>query len=1096
MKQFISLFTFVALMLSASAKTERLSTYVTGPKLAGELLDTTMADDLFANAPIYNTCSEAQTWVKGGWKGKDDFNVKSRFAWTPGALYMRFDIRDDVRMPSANNSLSNLTGDCIMIQIQPASARPREEDEPFKLLLLPDPDKNTCSATIFSSLVSPLAIGKPTTRVLIKSRMEYSIIVKLPVDRWDNPPANNRSLKLQVIYGDSDLKGKVEHLFALFPRMATGMPFLRSEGVLHFAESVWAKMTPAHAKFDGSAVEMTLDWGNFTNDEIELRVELLDSEEKVFKIIEGLYRMTPGQAKQNVSLKLEVTDLEPGKMYRVRAKAGVYFDPSTFNIKVDERLKNIITCPEWIQGRKLLRQPPLPVFKSAELAQETFHHMAGGGKVLWSTGKYDASSREFPEIMRANGAHTIQIPAVDDITNDVPWALFGGADQLDGMNEPLVLKLDRAALDKAPKLSPDYYMSYAYLALDKKRKRLAESSRALLLLGLTCTKMSDEQYPIIKVTNQENKVLLEQRLKPGTSQFAGHPHAYVLRIWVGPRDKEIRLVNVTNTGPKAEIDFMALVVGGEKPTMPEDKATISFQGSPEADQFSQMVATNMFFAKNYLVSPTGRTYSSLPGGSNYHAKFNLRNHVMLLDELINWGYTDLCAEGMKSLPLAPRWNGEKQSSGIGMPIMVNAVYDYWRKTGRDKGTANRFWHSVVKTRIEDLLTSQSINQLGLITSTGELGTPTADSGATVPMSLAARSAVHAAINMAEALGYDDTVTEWKKLESDLAAKFNTHLVCPPGGQAMQFARMYDAAHGLPTQHGVKSEIPAQAWIYAKNSNGKPLPYNGDIRVFDTPYIFAGLPYWYDGHGTILPADMINNIKKTLVFLRSSPAFEGKNFTDRHLVTYKSSATQIWYAMANLLTDNMGYGSKLVDALVQYNFDEYTALQPNADIEVSPFALEEKLNIAVNGDNKGGSLDEAGGMNVTLLFKMARMIAGIDDHDINVLKIHPRLPLNWKSMKLDDWSVSHDYGGLDFIAEYDLTYERVGTTYNVELTGNRPLKNIEIRIGPFPSSTRNVHISMDGKKTLVKADQVNGSRWATVTAKRVLKLRISARPARY
>ncbi|OVE78059.1 hypothetical protein BVX99_00755 [bacterium F16] len=1045
--------------------------------------------------PVYRVGSKQQIWVRNGWKGTPDYSAEVRFSWEKQALNICFDIKDDAFFPSRSQDLENLSGDYILLLIQPKSAAPNVIKEMFRILIAPDPLDGTCDVKMFPGETPAALIGKPVVTV---KQVEggYKMLFTLSTRLWNSRPAQGKDLDIQIVFGDSDVSGKVEHTMALFPTWGSFGTFLNSLGHLQFMTDQWVHAYPQKAKFDKGTMDVKLTCGNRSTKPVMLGFSILDQSEKVVKEYDNIKMLAPGDVLSGDVVSVDLPDLEPAKEYTVYSHIGELISPASFKLVVDADLKDTVFCPGWIEKRVKLKHPNLPVTKENSLINETLRTIAGGGTVLWRAGVYDGTSREFPEVMRENGKYTIEAKEGVAEVSSIPWSLFGGVDALDGMNEPLEISIPKELGAQLPPFQPDYPISFEYLTLDKTRKRKANSANKLLLIGLVCTDSGGDQNPTIQVKNQKNKLLVEARLRPGSSQFAAQPHAYILRVWLSPQDTSVRIENVNERGRRAEIDFMALMGGGGDPIqLPDDQPRIAFDGGDEAKMFNKMLVTNLFFARNYLMSPDGRVQPSLPGGRFF--LFKLPEHMALLEELSAWNKNKPIERGITNISLAHSWEHKrfKSNDPVSNMLGVITVWNYWRKSGLDKVILDTHWQTVIRdglAKVKDAVTS---NSMGLMGGTGEFGTASNDRGVSLPLNHIALSALACGVEMATVVGEGEAAEEWTGLIHKIEQGIQVHLTAAPGGEAVRSPLLYKAAHGLPEQKGVRSLIPQGTFIYGKTANKEIVLYNNDVRVFDTPYLFAGLPYITPRSGYTISAQDRRLLKKTVLYLRANAVLKQSDFLNHSLVTYKSSATQLWMITAMLLDENINYAGKMIESLVQYNFDEYSPLHINDDIEVSPFALEEKFNLAANGDNMGGSRDEVNAKSVALLLKLSRLMAGLDDHDLQTLKITPRIPASWNSVKVDDWYISHDIDNSVKGTKVHMTYRRANGGFKLDFKALSYIQKIEVRIGPFRSNENRVYVSVNGKRSLKDTVNINGTRWVFVPAKRVNGLTIEAVPAR-
>ncbi len=1062
------------------------------PKSDKPIMSTDADNDLLAKFPAYTAMSKRQIVKRGDWDGKSDYAARVRSCWTVEGLYFRFDIHDDQFRPTTNTSLQNLTGDYILLEMTYDSVGPEAKPGTFKVLLLPDPEKSICAVVTESDKINKLKIGRPRTKLFKTGPKDYSIILQIPTIEWVAKPRKTRQMRAQIFYGDSDTKGKIDHVFAQFPRNESSWSFSSSVGILHFADKMWAKILPAKAKFNGTEATVLLDYGNLDNQSADITISVRDSKGDVAKAFTDIVKLEPGVTKQGRKIKLDLSDLKKGEKMRVEVKVGIAHDPATFHVQRDDSADGAIFCPDLIEHRMPSPKRPLAVYRNKELMKETFRHMAGGGEVIWSIGQYDASSAEFPEKIRKNGPQKITIPSKGDITQDIPWAIFGGADHLDKMGEPLVIKLDSEALKGTSPLQPDF-PRYKYLQLNSRNRRLARSARQLLLLGVVARHMNLDQYAVVRVTDQNGKTLLSQRLRP--SAFSGGKgHSYVLRVWLTGTERELRVDNPSSDGPRFEIDFMALLAGGKAVTYKENRPGLHFTGTPEAEQFSKMLPINLFFMENFLLDNSGNAYSSMPGGR--YRDFSINDYAAVMNELPNWGVVEPMKKMLKDVAfigqrITPAESGRNPS---GNALLLSGIRNIWRHTGRDQRELGKVWQMIVERRVEDLEESALGTQLGLPPCNGEMGTPRREGGSSIPMVFASRSGLKSAAYMAERLGYRTQASQWKDLEAKISKSFRKNLIAPPGGQKLHSAAVYPAAHGFGEVKGIQATFPEKSWIYARNANGIPIAYNGDIRVFDTPYLFAGIPFWFDTYGFSITEDQQNHMNRTRVFLLDQPLFKDKLYRKHGMITYKSSATQTWMAMAALALDNQILYTSLINAFIRHNFDEYTKLPENADIEVSPFTFEEKLNVdAKTGVNLGGSLDEASAMTTMNALKMARVVAGIDDTQDSVLRIMPRLPSDWKTISAKNWMICHDLED-GFDTKIDYSYERfTGNRFALKFQSEKLIRKVQVRLGPFPGGIRRVSLNVNGKISTATPVRIGGAKWVLLDQLRTKSLDIVVRP---
>jgi len=145
----------------------------------------------------------------------------------------------------------------------------------------------------------------------------------------------------------------------------------------------------------------------------------------------------------------------------------------------------------------------------------------------------------------------------------------------------------------------------------------------------------------------------------------------------------------------------------------------------------------------------------------------------------------------------------------------------------------------------------------------------------------------------------------------------------------------------------------------------------------------------------------------------------------------------------LLYDLSNLYEKLIGFLVNSTFDvpEGYHLDRKYDYYfyeriMSPDFFAQSPNPAEKFDQGCGALNL---VNVCEPLKIARLIAGVDDSDKNILKIIPRLPDGWIGFELKNWPV---LTGMSLIRA-DILLEKDYDRYNFKLQFNDPVPRLEI-----------------------------------------------------
>ncbi|MFT5131308.1 MAG: hypothetical protein ACI8W8_004944, partial [Rhodothermales bacterium] len=634
----------------------------------------------------------------------------------------------------------------------------------------------------------------------------------------------------------------------------------------------------------------------------------------------------------------------------------------------------------------------------------------------------------------------------------------------------------------------------------------------LLLVGVIAEHHPD-RFPEIHISSRgknangevEDLTLVREVLKPNADS-KNRKHTYVFRVWLTAGDTEVRIENPASKGTYFEFDFLALVAGGTPSAFGFDEPNLVFHGSYEAERLNTMLATSMYFTKNYLIDSDGLVHSSLPGGR--YTGSPAYDHAVLLTEMAHWGAMDQAnsmANRAPSFLAGSRLGFGTARLNVAHPLMVSGVNHVWRRNGQPEGFIAPIWNSAISLPVSEMLNQASTHPLGLINSVGEFGVSGDDLlGATSPMQHAAIAAIGSAISMARSREQGLVANEWQRKLVEYQKNYDRWLVSSPSGTSINSQRHYPASYSIPETFSIASSVPPKSLLYGWYENKTPICYNNNIRVFDTPYLFSGLALQIDNSGFVVSPDTVNHIRNAFEHLfNTSPVYSTQSWQHHYVTDYKSTEMQFWTIIAALLIEDNVIATKALNSLIRYTYDEAVDVplkdDIRSDIEISPYTFEEKINVGQAGRNDGGSYDDLNPRIAALAFKTARLIVGIDDHDFENLSFIPRLPEDWTKVEANNWLVSHAFENskantLDFYSYERLSDDRYGLVMNAP----EKLSSVTVRIGPFPPNVRKVRITNAGFRVDLKTERTpNGNAaWAYHTFENVRSLDIVAQAIHY
>ena len=402
---------------------------VIAPSVQTHFLEITESENLFDVCPVYELNNPRQILQHNGWEGELDYGAQVRLFWSSDAIYLKFVIKDDKVISGKPEAKDNNKGDYIQIILAHLTCGPdRIERQPWSITLFPNLESEICTHSISTGSKKVRAKLGKNVSVMNRSIDGYTVITKIPYEKWDDLPRIGGMTRLQVIFGDTDMEGLSDHKFVLFP-VSPELKDLENQtsnfGNIRYADKTWVTVYPKDVVFHDHVAKLLLEIGNLTDRSVEVEIypeekdstPIYDAKDKAHQFT---YEIPANTVKQNVEFEYSFENLATGG-YRINAKAGVFYDAGTLHVKYSEK-SGLIYCPDLIDRRKKVKPRNLEIYKDPTLVQKTFSYLAGGGRVLWSVGKYDATSNEFPQYIRRKKSYEITLPG-EGATN-IPWALL------------------------------------------------------------------------------------------------------------------------------------------------------------------------------------------------------------------------------------------------------------------------------------------------------------------------------------------------------------------------------------------------------------------------------------------------------------------------------------------------------------------------------------------------------------------------------------------------------------------------------------------------------------------------------------------------
>lgn len=1077
------------LLLSAVGAYCSINTSVAiAPALDAPMLETTLEDDLFVSAPAYGVNHPRQVIRADGWTGPADYGAQLRACWNKDGLFFRIDISDE------DNQAEGDKVDSITLLMRHASVGPSKTVlDAWQVVLTPNVEEEYCGARVVApEAVLKLNVGEPITQFL-RTVDGYSILVQLDTSDWDSKPRRAGTMLFQAQFQDVDAADKSEHKFALF---AAGPEGKVRSGRLALAGKTWSSVHAATVVQGDHTAEVLVDYGNLSNEDVEVTVSLtgkdLTDDQKSDR--ERPIQVTPGTVSQAEAIKIDLKGLPSGS-YEVFSKLS--FSPGADRVRLRyDAASGMVFLPRMLTRRaKKSPSRELAILDNRMMEQRAFSYMAGAGKVLWSVGQYDNSSRDFKESLKLPGERRVTVPTATK--GEIPWALFGGGDTLDGMAEPFVLRLSDDLGVHEPKLQP-----FPKLVEKNEIPKARDGAlfKRLLLLGISVTNFGAEPA-VLRVRSSQAELIPETKLEPPAD---GKPHCYVYRIWISDADREIRIENTSQRGSYFEIDFIALLGGNASTGYGFNQPEIHFSGSDEAEHFTRQLYTSLFFMRHYMVDREGTAYRSLPGG--LHGKASRIDHALLLNELASWGGLPEAKQLLRPVPsmISQPISHLNLELTAAQPLLVLGIYNVWRKLGLTPQELATYWAPCVQQPISQMLKVAAAHPHGLLNATGEFGAISPDlEGFTRPVCSTVTAAIDAASEIARNADRGIVAGNWMEGKARIEKNIDKFLVSQSGGTNINSTNIFPAAHGLPQIATITTDIPEKLWLYGWFEDDSPVCYTDTIRTFDTPYLFAGEAFGSYRKGFAIPNEQHRrSYQKTFEhMLNTSLVFGNTSWQHATVMGYKSTDLHLWTALSAVMLENREWATKAINGFVRYTYDEFIPIRVNgpnvAACEISPFTFEERLNVGRVGHNLGATGDDLNIRTATAAMQVARAIAGVDDHDRKQLRLTTRLPSEWTKVEVSNWNLGHDFEEEATARLNYYSYEKLADDrYTMAFDCDDRVRSVVVRFGPFSPRIRKVQIASSGRRMEVATYRSGENAWAEWTFKKVKNLDLIAQAVHF
>ena len=186
---------------------------------------------------------------------------------------------------------------------------------------------------------------------------------------------------------------------------------------------------------------------------------------------------------------------------------------------------------------------------------------------------------------------------------------------------------------------------------------------------------------------------------------------------------------------------------------------------------------------------------------------------------------------------------------------------------------------------------------------------------------------------------------------------------------------------------------------------------------------------------------------------------------------------------------MGYGQGFItqSALLLDRLDDATHMAEwmarfcFAPRQPHPYRVPESVEMKSDSSMwcRGGDLGN--GFQMAGVLMACHILLGIDDFDANTLKLIPRMPLGWTGVSVHKWPVRVLSSGRSemVMLSMELTRDSDCKKCDFNVSADKPIDNLAIRLGPFPISEKGIKAENNGEYAVATLFESGDSKWAWI-----------------
>jgi hypothetical protein len=141
--------------------------------------------------------------------------------------------------------------------------------------------------------------------------------------------------------------------------------------------------------------------------------------------------------------------------------------------------------------------------------------------------------------------------------------------------------------------------------------------------------------------------------------------------------------------------------------------------------------------------------------------------------------------------------------------------------------------------------------------------------------------------------------------------------------------------------------------------------------------------------------------------------------------------------------------------------EWTARE-TYDAAIHSFVVPEGVQVTPDGRYLFRTGDQGNGVQEAEIVKIFRLLIGVDDNQPQRLRILPRLPYGWSEIAVSKYPALVEHNGIRETALLHYDLHRTGRSMTLDISADRPLGPVSMRLGPFAKQPVASDVLVNGK----------------------------------